>query len=387
MFASRGQTVSSLGNADAGTAVNISDASTGYSNPAGLAALKNSQINIATILEHKSAKFSAGSGTSADVSTALTGVNPAKYKVNYLVPGLHAAGKINRSVTVGFNVTSPFGFKTSFANDSITRYKDVNSKLTSYNLSPSIGLRLSDQWYLGLGIDWLKLDTRMHNYVALGLLQSVAVHGQQFGFHAGALWMPSKRMCIGLAYHSGFNVKLKGNLKLNNIDYHVTSRLTLPDRIVYSIASETSTAWSMMANLERINWSKLNNFTVQQANGTYAKTLWQLKNTWKFALGFDYKIRSWILKFGLAFEQGANSFKRTTLRIPDSNNYQVACGLRYNFNTNFSIDFGYAHLFYRGAKVVQSGFQTNTGVTIDSLNGGYENSVDILGIQLNLKIA
>jgi long-chain fatty acid transport protein len=387
MFTLREQAVSPLGNAYAGTAVNIADASIGYYNPAGLAALKKSQLSIAGILESKRASFTDGTATSADTGGPVTGVNPTKDHANYLIPGVHMAAKINRYITLGLNCTSPFGFKTAFGENSIARYKDVNSKLTTYDLSPSIGIKLSEKYYVGFGIDWLYVNTNLQNYVSNTALQTVNAKGNKLGLHAGILWMPSKRMRMGLTYYSGFNVKLQGNLNLNNVAYNITSELRLPDRIVYSISADTSPEWSMMANVERVNWSKLKSLAIQQTNGTYSTMVWQLKDIWRFALGFDYKIRSWILKFGLAFEQGANSFNQATLRVPDGNNYQLACGFSYNFNANFSIDFGYAHLFYRGAKVVQSGFQTNTGVTTDTLNGGYKNSVDIVGIQLNLKIA
>ena len=386
MFALNGQVVSSMGNAYAGTAVNIGDSSVGYSNPAGLATLKNHQVSLAGFLHHDTLKVSSMNALTTDGNQVI-GLNPAKSKVNYLIPGLHAAVKANRYLTLGLNCTSPYGFKTSLAPSSIVRYKDVASKLTSYDLSPSVGIKLSSAYYLGIGLDWLQLTTTLQNYISETTLQTIKASGNQLGFHAGVLWIPSKLMRIGLTYHSGFNVKLKGSLKSAAVDQSITSRLKLPDKIVYSIVADVEPDWSMMANIERVNWSRLKDFTVEKSNATYVTTSWLLKDTWRFALGFDYRVRAWILKCGFAFEQGANRARQTTLRVPDSNSYQLACGLSYGFNKNFSIDFGYAHLFYRGAKITQSGFQTNTGVTADTLNGGYESSIDILGIQLNLKIA
>ena len=387
MFALKEQAVSSLGNAYAGTAVNIADAAIGYYNPAGLGALKNSQLNIAGFMEHERVKIIDTIATSAENGTFVSGRSPVKYNHSYFIPSVHAALKVNNYVTLGLNCTSPFGFKSYFASDSLVRYKDAGSKLTSYDISPSIGIKLSDAYYAGFGIDWLHLSSNFKNYVTSTNLQSVTGNGHKVGFHAGLLWVPSNKMRMGLAYHSGFNTKLKGRLKSDTVDSAVTYGLRLPNKIVYSISADIAADWSMMANVERVNWAKFKDYTVTQPDGTYVSTLWHLRNTWKFALGFDYRLSALTIKFGVAYEQGANISGLTTLRVPDSSNYQVACGLNYNFNKNFSIDFGYAHLFYNGAKIAQSGFQTNLGMSNDTLSGGYENSVDIIGIQLNIKIA
>jgi long-chain fatty acid transport protein len=387
MFATKQDAVSSLGNAYAGSTVNLSDASIGYYNPAGLVRLGNFDASISGSIERSTLKVDYANATS-DTGVAIFGKVPIYSKKNRFLPQGHLAFKINKHLTAGISLTNPFAFKTSFANDSITRYKDLSSNLNTYDISPSLGIRVSNAFSVGFGINWLMANIKLKNYTTETTTQTLSAKGNKLGYHLGALWQLSPKMRLGLAYHSSFNVKLNGTLNSSGgiASQNVTSKLSLPDKIVYSIFSELTKEWTMMADIERAHWSRLKNYTVVSTDGSYTSQLLANKNTWRVAVGFNYLLRAWLFKFGFAFEQGASK-QDTTLRVPDSDSYQLACGLNYMFNKNFSIDFGYAHLFYKGAKISQSGFVTNTIVTKDTLNGERINSLDILGIQLNLKIA
>ena len=66
-----------------------------------------------------------------------------------------------------------------------------------------------------------------------------------------------------------------------------------------------------------------------------------------------------------------------TPRIPDSNRTWLAIGASFKASDSFSFDIGYAHLFVDDTEINQ--LSTTNG----NLRGKFNNSVDIIGLQVN----
>src|SRR5438105_11733762 len=126
-FALEQQSVSNLGYAFAGGAANAEDASTIYSNPAGMTRLPGRQVVLGLNAIYGSARF-ADQGTSSPAGPAFpitggTGGNPVG--LNW-VPNLYYATDIGRSAKAGIGINAPFGLKTKYPSDWMGRYHAID---------------------------------------------------------------------------------------------------------------------------------------------------------------------------------------------------------------------------------------------------------------------
>src|SRR3954471_4867107 len=135
-FALQEQNSSGLGNAYAGGAAVAEDASTVWSNPAGMARFSTIQIVASVAGVFPSFKFNdSGSlpafnqppgGTGGDAATAVA--LPAVY---LLVPA-------TKEFAFGLGVGVPFGLETEWDSGWLGRYQALRSKVQTLNVNPSV---------------------------------------------------------------------------------------------------------------------------------------------------------------------------------------------------------------------------------------------------------
>ena len=114
-FALQEQSGSGLGNAFAGGAAAAEDASTIYTNPAGMSRLPGMQAVVAGSVVCPSIKFSDGGSQPAAFQPL--GGNGGDAGTCALVPALCLTVPINRQWSFGLGVNAPFGLKTEYDSD------------------------------------------------------------------------------------------------------------------------------------------------------------------------------------------------------------------------------------------------------------------------------
>src|SRR5689334_20427874 len=111
-----------LGTAYADWATSASDASTAYSNPAGLSKLTSQQFVLAGIGIQGNTRFTGSSLTPPYPYFApVTLTGSAGSKIGAFIPSFYYALPINDMFTVAFHETAPFALGTTYAKDSIVR--------------------------------------------------------------------------------------------------------------------------------------------------------------------------------------------------------------------------------------------------------------------------
>lgn len=232
-FGTQSVTAQSTANAAAAEADN---ASTLFSNPAGLANLDKSQISATTTLvsphiDYSNAKaqyFRGGEVTGSDSGKITKNVVTA--------PHLYGAYKLNDRTTLGLGVYIPFGSETNYDRNSKLRYNINNLGLTTIAIEPAIAFKATDKHSFGAGVlaqyskaelrkfsDWSAAysDAQLAGLKATGKLPSTNradfaghadVKGNDwgFGYHLGWMYEPNSRLRIGAAYRSKVEHKLQG---------------------------------------------------------------------------------------------------------------------------------------------------------------------------------
>ena len=417
-FALIEQSASGLGNAYAGGAAAIDDASVQFFNPAALTEVSGTQVSMAG---HYIKPRSNLSGASATVVTLgnipYTGtIDDAG--VDAFVPNFYYVRDLNTHLKFGLGITVPFGLSTEYNESWIGRYHAIKSAVETVNINPALGFKLNDRLSLGAGVSAQYIKAELTTAVDSGSLcvalgtacggpgnpavdSYARVRGDDwsYGFNLGLLYKPRDAMRVGVAFRSGIKQNLQGdgtftrssalNAVLggsNLFTYTAASAdIDLPSSISLSMAHGLTPQIEIMHDITWTQWSKFQELRIDFANPVQpdAVTTENWDNTFRYAVGMSYKLNDRIkLRTGVAFDETpVPDAQYRTPRIPDNDRTWLAFGLTHTNSSNLSLDFGYAHLFVKDSTIDN----TTEGSIQANLKGTYKNSVDILSAQLNYK--
>lgn len=395
-FALIEQSASGMGNAYAGQAAVAEDASTIFFNPAGLTRLSGRQLVAAGHVIVPGAEFS-DSGSSVGPTQTELGGDGGNAGVPALVPNLFYAMPIGERITFGLGISAPFGLITEYDKSWIGRFQAVKSDLQTININPSLGYKVNDAWSVGAGLNAQQAKaelSKIANYGAAGAffadqegLATVEGDDWGWGYNLGFLYTPRADIRIGFSYRSKINYTLEGNVSYANRpallagalpDGPVTAKATMPASASLSLYKVLSPSWDLLADATWTEWSLFDRLTVLRPGGAVVDdTIENWHNTWRFSLGATRHVGehlSW--RFGVALDESPVPDTHRTPRIPDEDRVWLAAGLQYRLDKKRWLDAGYTHIFVKDPHVnIAANASTGT------LNGRYENQIDILSVQ------
>lgn len=413
------------GRAGAGDAARVDDASTGFLNPAGLSLLKHQQLVFnATGLKLDTTFTGQSQWFISRVPKFNSGEQPvhAAGGTFNLIPSFYYARPINTHWGFGFNVTGPFGLSMNYSPQGFQRYSVTHAKLITIDISPSIGLKLTDSFALGIGIDAQRLAGQMQViagipvkdfYGRLDKFDSVIENvfsDTAYGWHAGLLYQLSPATRLGLSYHSKLNHHATGTSTITgplaNLDDDrqgtrtsttLNLALTLPAYTTLSFYHSFNPALSVSTSATYTQWSSFKEIIIHNiaavdgslipvpSNQVTAILPQHFHDTWRFALGIDYIVNQhWTLRAGAGYDQSPVNSAYRNLLIPDSNRYLMSGGIGYSLNDKLQLNLGWTHYFMQ--KGVIDTIQTIGSGSLH--NQGYsKNAGSVFGLQLNWQLS
>lgn len=421
------QSVSGLGTAFASTAA-AEDASTVWSNPAGMSYLSGGNFSLGGHIIKPTADFeNQGSRTLLPLPSGLpmSGGNGGDAGGIALLPNLYYAHRLNDQLSLGIGVNSPFGLTTEYDDGWVGRYHALRSALTVININPSAAWKINDSFSIGGGLNIQYAKAELSSAVdfsticlakvgapcaglGLGVPGNVATDGKAtvngdnwaYGFNLGAMWqiVPSTR--LGISYRSSIKQELEGDIKYQNVPVafggipalnaafqttNAKASVDLPESVSLGLHSQIDESWALMADLTWTKWSRFDELRVKFSNGAPDNvTTEKWKDSFRVAIGGSYKPTSaWTIRAGVAYDQSPVPDEHRTPRIPDNDRTWLSFGANWKITQNASLDFGYAHIFVKSASINQSaGIAENNAR--GTLKGEYSNpSVDIISVQYN----
>lgn len=380
-FALIEQNASGLGNAYAGQAAAATDASTIFFNPAGMTYLPDRQVVMAGHLILPQARFSGSSN--------IGGGNGGDAGGLAFVPNAYFAFRLTPDVHLGVGVNAPFGLKTEYDPDWKGRTQAIESEIKTININPSIAWKASESLSLGAGLSLQYAEATLSNSAnGAGI---ATVHGDDFGwgFNLGLLWQPSTATRVGLDYRSEVEHTLEGEVVFSVAaiaNGPVTADATLPDSASLSLFHKLNPKWDLLGDVTWTGWSNFRELRIVRNGGvTLAETPQNWSNAYRYSVGVNYHLNDKMtLRGGLAFDETPTSDVFRTARIPDEDRTWVTFGMQYRMSEKMVLDFGYAHIFVKDARIDKTEDSNLPPVTPVNLSGTYEASVDILSAQLTL---
>ena len=414
---------SGLGNAYAGAAAVAEDASTLWSNPAGLSKLSSRQVVSVVHLITPSIQFS--NGASAAASQQVLGGNGGDAGGLNVVPNLYVAMPLSSTWAVGVGVTAPWGLVTEYDAGWVGRFQGIRSDIMTLNINPGISFKASPGLAIGLGLNAQRMlaeFTNQVNYAAVllraagcttaplpancptigaaatGLESFARIHGSDnaYGWNVGVLWDLGPQQRVGLHYRSAVKYQLDGTARFTPpgsvpaaisglasavnaaADTAIRADVEMPPIANLSYFGALGNQWDLMADLQWTGWSTIETLRFDRADGTLLQsTPEQFKDSWKLAIGANYKPGgAWIWRMGLAVDQSPVQDAFRTPRLPDSNRTWVTGGAQFKLNPQWRFDLGAAYVFSKKATISADG-----GAAAGLLNGQYNSHTVIVSGQ------
>jgi long-chain fatty acid transport protein len=252
------QGASGAGNAYAGRAAVVDDATVVFYNPAGMVKLKQAEITVGgSYIVPKGSfeleSYTNGAGktyTAEDMGPYSDGGNFAS---NAMIPYAYFATPINEDFAAGFGIFAPFGTNTDYSSDFVGGGFADQTQLTSIEFQPAVAYRLNDQLSIGFGLDitYMKgllskqVDTAPYNellaytypegdprrgmnpvnaatgapltneewasYAGFENHYEVSGDDWQVGYNLSLMWDINSDITLGVAYRSEMKFELKGD--------------------------------------------------------------------------------------------------------------------------------------------------------------------------------
>ena len=428
------QNASGLGRAFAGTAAVADDASTIFFNPAGLARLQGVQAAAAMSGINVNTRFH-DSASAAALGQALGGEGGNAGGLA-MVPAAYLSVPLTDSLVFGVGLNAPFGLKTDYSPSWMGRFQAQRSEVKTINVNPALSWAPNERVSFGVGINFQRIDavlTNAVNYTAVvaqgaqqlvlagqltpaqaaaiiggsvGLEGTARVEGDDttWGFNLGALFDLGESTRVGLAYRSRIKYGVAGNVDFVAptasiptaaaiiqaatagplADGPVGLDLKLPDTATVSLVQKVGERASLAFDASWTGWSSVPELQIVRTSGTVLSTTpEEWKDTWRFALGGDYKVgANWTLRAGVAYDQAPVPDSTRTPRLPDNDRTWIAVGAGWDPTSALHFDVGYAHLTAKNAALNQN---AGSAAAYGLLAGTQKTHIDIVAAQLAVK--
>ena len=166
------QNASGLGNAFAGQAAGVKNASAIYFNPAALTRVKGwnfvasvEPIGVGTTFADTGSVGASAGSFQFPVPFGNDGGDAGKW---IPVPNGYLSGQVTERIWLGVGFNVPFGLETNWDPAWMGRFQATRSKVETYNVNPTIAIQLSDTLSIGGGANWQHLKADLGSNVAYG---------------------------------------------------------------------------------------------------------------------------------------------------------------------------------------------------------------------------
>jgi long-chain fatty acid transport protein len=347
-----------VGLASAGYNVRAQDASTAFTNPAGMTRLEGTQVLAAGQVLWSNAKFSIGSGTSPALGDGDGGYVTGS---NGWFPG--GGGFLSYSVSpelkLGFALTGNFGAALNYDDDWVGRYYVQETTMLGVSLVPSIAYKVTDKLSLGGGVTAMYGSYK--NQVAINNVIPAFGDGQLklddtdwgWGGNLGLLYEVTSGIRLGLTWNSQVSLDFSGPAQFSNLapglgtvlsnrgllNSSIKVGIKVPQQAMGSVFAQVSDRWAVMGSVGWQQWSKFGQVQLgidDTTNPTSTSTDLDFKDTWHFAVGAQYQISDpWLLNFGLAYDSDFQDGSDVSPLLPLNSAWRFGAGAQHQPSENF----------------------------------------------------
>lgn len=323
------QSASGVGNAYAGQAAMVEDASVVFYNPAGMVHLDRPQLTAGFSYLSGDGEFSNGTGTDAAGNPIAAGDGTYSDGGDFLgsavIPFFYYARPVGDNMAIGLGLFTPFGTNTDYDADFVGGGFADQTQLKSFDIQPTFAYKINDELSIGGGIDIVYMKGLLSKSVdsvpysaALdaGFAQATnntvevplsdaqyqdfeghyEVSGDDWGtgWNLGLMWKPTDKTTIGIAYRSEIEVNLEGDSEFEGGKFYsyndggTTSDDATSATDLSWAQDDTVTVYDVRKQASKVPLTTPQSATFSIAQQVTDKLLLQAGTTWTGWSSFEY---------------------------------------------------------------------------------------------------
>lgn len=332
------------------------DASAAASNPAAMTGLNGTQV------------MTGLSAVAPMVTVSIEGQKSCDAESNvWMLPHAYAVTQLTDRYWLGIGVYNRFGLGTEFDENWPGAGSVYYAAIKSVSLTPVLGMRLTDNWSIGLGAEANYFDFTQKKKV--GGTYDVKVQGDDVGVgvNLSTWYAPTDWLSLGLMYRSSINVHPRGEADSNlpsllggdHLNGDADGEITLPDSWSLGLCITPTDRLSLEFDATRTGWSSYKELDIRingvNPSGVAVKD-W--KDTWRIGIGAEYALTpSWDLRAGYVYDETPVRTERADYMVPANDRQLFSTGLGWH-DDSWSVDLGYTYLLIldrKGADVYVNG--------------------------------
>ncbi len=389
------------GLAAAGYAARAQDASTAFTNPAGMTRLEGTQAMAGGQLMWLNNRFSIGDGTSPGLGGNSGG---RAIGTNGFVPGAGAfvTHSLSPDVTLGFSIAGNFGSIIDYDEAWVGRYRAQQATLLGVQFVPSVAYRVNDKLSVGAGINAVygifKQQVAVNNVLPSAADGRLELDDKAWGLggNVGLLYEIKPGTRVGLtwtsqvdldftapAQFSGLGPALSALLASRGLlDAQLSIGTRIPQQVMASGFAQIDERWAVLGNVGWQQWSKFGQVAIgidNAANPVALTTSIPFKDTWHVAAGAQYRLSDpWRLNFGVAYDSGFQDGDSVSPLLPVNAAWRFGVGGEQQISR--SVKWGIAgELLYGGTlDVNQRSVLPPAAGGRGNLVGSYDNTASVV---------
>jgi long-chain fatty acid transport protein len=348
-----------VGLASAGYGARAQDASTVFTNPAGMTRLEGTQVLGSAQMLWNNTQFSIGSGTSAAL-----GSNDGGYAVGsdgwFPGGGAFVSHSVSPDLKVGFALTGNFGAPLSYDDDWVGRYYVQETTLLGVSMLPSIAYKATDKLSVGANVN--VMYAKYYNQVAINNVNPAFGDGQLkldddawgWGVNLGLLYELNTKTRLGLTWNSQVDLDFEAPAQFSGLAPGLSAILgangllsssikvgiKVPQQVMGSVFTQVNDDWALLGSVGWQQWSKFGQVQLGIANTatpTSASANLDFDDTWHAALGAQYRLsQPWRLNFGVAYDSGFQDSSNVSPLMPLNSAWRFGLGADHHADKNFT---------------------------------------------------
>ena len=357
-----------VGLAAAGYGARAQDASTVFTNPAGMTRLDGTQVLVGGQLLWGNTRFSIGSGTSPRLGNEDGG-----YAIGsdgwFPGGGGFLSYSMSPDLKLGVALTGNFGLGINYDDDWVGRYYTQKATLLGISFVPAVAYRVNDQLSLGASVN--AMYGIYKNEVAINNLAPRASDGQLklddtdwgWGANLGLLYEVDDRTRLGLTWSSQVDLNFESRTKFSGLgpvlegllarrgilDSTVKVGINVPQQVMGSIFTQVDDRWALLGSVGWQQWSKFGQVDIgidNSANPTSLTTDLDFKDTWHFSAGAQYRVSEpWLINFGIAYDTAFQDSSNISPMLPANSAWRFGAGAQQQLSPStfwgFAVEYVY----------------------------------------------
>ena len=346
------------------TSAHAEDASVTFFNPAGM-----------SFIPAKLSVVAGGFGAKSSVTYQNLANNYSHETDNPIGTPIYAAiaYKVTDGISVGFNLSTPFGSTIDWGETWAGQEMVQKMKLQSFYFQPMVSFKLAPWASLGFSyiyatglVDWDKAVTQFG-----GEMNIKDEKAKGSGFGLGFYFQPDEKWDVSIAYRSPVDMKAKNGVATFNVSPSLFSQIgldangqdgfkaTLPlvEEFTFGATYKVTPKWKISADYNFTGWERYDKLTLDFDNAgvgnnpgdaTKLTTPKNFKNTSTVRVGTEYKFTDMFAgRLGWYWDEAPYENKDFIPETPSFNSHVLTAGLGVNVSKSFGFDLAIAKSFPR----------------------------------------